>query len=138
MISTIPAREAVVNVALAMTWVKEIGANRGQAVEAILKRVYLAPGSPWCAAFVSYVGRAVLGHAWPLPMVGGCATLGDSAEERAMLLTSPEPGAIFLLYSEEKKRFNHTGFIAVASTPCFTVEGNTINPVWLNRFFSSE
>jgi hypothetical protein len=128
MISDIPARAAVLGVARAMTWVREIGENRGQAVEAILASVHLPPGSPWCAAFVSYCGRAALGGFWPLPMAGGCATLAEAADAKGLLRPTPAPGAIFLLYSSDLERFHHTGFIVLpAPLPGHyaTVEGNT-------------
>ena len=126
MVSDIPARAAVLSVARAMRWVKEIGPNRGQAVEAILASVGLEPGAPWCAAFVSYCGRAALGSFWPLPMVGGCASLGEVAEERGILKPTPSPGAVFLLYSPELRRFRHTGFLIRPADPgeWHTVEGN--------------
>jgi hypothetical protein len=119
------ARDVVVTVAREMTWVREVGANRGQAVEAILKRVGLAPGLPWCAAFVAYVGRSACGAKWPLPMVGGCATLGERAERLGMLREKPANGAIFLLWGEKQGRYNHTGFVTAVSNPFYTVEGNT-------------
>ena len=121
----VDARDAVVSVARAHTWVREVGANRGQAVEAILKRVGLAPGLPWCAAYIAYVGRAALGPLWPLPMVGGCATLGERALALGMLREEPAIGAIFLLWSAKHGRFNHTGFVTTVAVPCYTVEGNT-------------
>lgn len=125
-ISPIDPRAVVISVARAMTWVREVGANRGQAVEAILRRVHLPPGSPWCAAFVAWCGRAALDGGWALPLVGGCATLGEAAEARGMLRAAPANGSIFLCWSAAKNRFNHTGFIAAtAGEACFTVEGNT-------------
>jgi cold shock CspA family protein len=119
--------ESVLNVAEAHTWVKEIGDNRGQAVEAILKRVYLQPGNPWCAAFVSYVGWSVLRKRWPLPLVGGCVSLFDYAKGKGMIETAPAPGDIFLMWSNSKGRFAHTGFVSGVSIDYRTIEGNT-NP----------
>lgn len=127
MISDIPARAAVVGMARSMTWVREIGENAGQAVEAILASVHLEPGAPWCAAFVNHVGHAILGDHWPLPMVGGCATLAESADKRNMLRTVAAPGGIFLLWSPMLKRFHHAGFTVFPANPgeWETVEGNT-------------
>jgi hypothetical protein len=119
---------AVLNVAVAHTWVRETqGANRGEAVNAILARVHLPPGLPWCAAFVSYCGWAVLRDGWPLPLVGGCATLGEAAFVRGLLRQQPAPGAVFLTWSDAKNRYNHTGFVtAQQGHDLFqTVEGNT-------------
>lgn len=119
---------AVLNVARSFKgWASEVGSNRGQAVEAFLAFVGLAPGNPWCAAFVAYVGRAVLDTTWPLPRVGGCASLGEAAVARGLLRDSPKVGDIFLMYSPTHQRFNHTGFVTSVSSSgqCGTVEGNT-------------
>ena len=126
-IPPIDPRDAVLSVAEAMTWVRELGANRGQSVEAILRRVHLQPGSPWCAAFVAWCGYAALRYKWPLPLVGGCATLAEAAEARGMLREQPEVGAVFLIWGESVNRFRHTGFITLSgqSMGSYTVEGNT-------------
>jgi len=125
----IDAVQAVVNVAVAHTWVRETaGANRGEAVNAILARVHLPPGNPWCAAFVAYVGWAVLRQHWPLPLVGGCVSLFDAARQRGLVRTVPAPGAVFLLWSDRMGRFAHTGFLTGLQAEdgyCPTVEGNT-------------
>lgn len=120
---------AVLNVARAHTWVRETaGPNRGEAVNAILARVGLPPGQPWCAAFVSYIGWAVLRQGWPLPNVGGCMSLFAAARSKQLLREAPAPGAIFLLWSESMNRFAHTGFVTSGADEDGdwpTVEGNT-------------
>jgi hypothetical protein len=59
-------------------------------------------------------------------MVGGCATLASAADKKGLLRTLPEPGAIFLVWSPSKGRFNHTGFLILpAQIGWHTVEGNT-------------
>lgn len=120
---------AVLNVARAHTWVRETaGANRGEAVNAILARVGLPPGNPWCAAFVSYIGWAVLRGAWPLPLVGGCVSLYDAAVAAGLVRSQPAPGAVFLLWNDRLGRFAHTGFVtglADEDGDLPTVEGNT-------------
>lgn len=127
MITTLEARNTLLNVARGHTWVEEQGANRGQAVEAILKRVSLAPGQPWCAAFVSYIGWLVLRERWPLKLVGGCATLAEDALAKGLFSRQPAAGRIFLLFSEKHHRFNHTGFLWEQSPAGAwkTIEGNT-------------
>lgn len=120
---------AVVNVGRAHTWVRETqGSNRGEAVNAILARVGLTPGQPWCAAFVAYVGWAVLRTEWPLPLVGGCMSLFAAARDRGMVRTVPARGAIFLIWSDSLTRFAHTGFLTGLGDEggeLPTVEGNT-------------
>jgi hypothetical protein len=125
----VEAKTAVLGVARAMRWVRETGPNRGAAVEAMLRAVHLEPGNPWCAAFVAFIGKAVCGDLWPLPMVGGCATLGEAAQKRGVLRSSPAVGAIFLIYSPLRARFNHTGFLVLPDgghrISYRTCEGNT-------------
>jgi hypothetical protein len=128
MIDAVHEVRAVLNVATALTWVRETqGANRGEMVNAMLARVHLPPGQPWCAAFCAWVGWAVLRDRWPLPMVGGCASLGEAAAKKGLLRDEPVPGAVFLLWSDQANRFRHTGFItAQQGHDLFaTVEGNT-------------
>ena len=126
---TIDARTAVLNVARGHTWVREQGANRGQAVEAILKRTGLSGGFAWCAAFVAYIGWSILRASWPLPMVAGCMALFDAATAKGLVRTVPAPGAIFLLWGtagDGVTRFKHAGFVSDEIRPGVwrTVEGN--------------
>ena len=127
MIPDVPVRQAVLSVARALRWVRETeGSNKGEMVNQILASVHLPPGEPWCAAFVSFVGKAALGDAWPLPMVGGCQTLAEDAAKRNMRSPLPAPGSVFLLWSSTKKRFHHTGFcVAPGPKGWKTIEGNT-------------
>jgi hypothetical protein len=125
---TLDAVETLISVARAHLWVREYGGpNRGQGVEAILALVHLKAGAPWCAAFVAYIGHAVLGVAWPLPLVGGCATIGDVARAKKLIRTTPQAGDVFILHLPAKRRFGHTGFVTVvhADGSCGTIEGNT-------------
>jgi hypothetical protein len=126
-IDVVPAKQAILGMARSMLWVREVGPNRGAAVEAILRTVGLPPGSPWCAAFVSHIGHAILGDSWPLPLVGGCVSLAEAAEAKKLLRPNPSPGAIFLLWSDAHNRFSHTGFCVLphGATRYGTVEGNT-------------
>lgn len=121
--------QAVLNVATALTWVRETqGPNRGEIVNAMLDRVHLPPGQPWCAAFVAWVGWTVLRGDWPLPLVGGCATLGEAARTRGLLRREPATGAVFLLWSDRLNRYRHTGFVTYGPDVdgrWGTVEGNT-------------
>lgn len=120
--------EAVVRAARSHRWVRETqGSNHGEVVDRFLARVGLPPGNPWCAAFVAAVGSDTLLQDWPLPMVGGCASLGEAAQKAGMLFEYPAPGAVFLIYFPEKKRFAHTGFV-VSQNPdgsWTTIEGNS-------------
>ena len=129
--------ERVVSAALALVGVTEQGGdNHGPQVEAYLKEVSLAPGQPWCAAFVYHVGRWALYDtecrrtSWPLPATGSCLSLGDFAMRCNVLVSTPARGDVFLLYMNQLARFAHTGIVVnVSETPnayvCRTVEGNT-------------
>lgn len=130
MIAPLDPRQTLLNVARGHNWVVEVGSNTGQAVNAILARVGLPPGQPWCAAFVAYIGWLVLRERWPLGMVGGCVSLSDEAVAKRLRRVSPAAGSIFLLWhpnATPAPRFGHTGFIwdQLPSGKWRTVEGNT-------------
>lgn len=126
LIAPVTSVDLLLKIALSYTWVREKGNNRGEAVEHILEAAHLTPGNPWCAAFVSMVGRDAFAEEWPLPPVGGCATLAEAAAAKHMLMKYPTPGSIFLLWDKYGGRFHHTGFVREpAHTGWKTVEGNT-------------
>ena len=104
------------------------GSNAGPKVEAYLNTVHLAKGNPWCAAFVAWVGTQVMGADWPVPLVGGCATLGDWSRAQGVRFIKPKVGDVFLLYFAKMGRFAHTGFVETGpdeSGRWGTIEGNT-------------
>lgn len=120
--------QAVVAKADSQVGVREVGgSNRGPEVDAYLARVHAHQGDPWCAAFVGWCGTEVMGSKWPLILTAGCAALGEFAEVRGVLRKVPEYGSIFLIWSESKQRFHHTGFVTLARAlaPNGTIEGNT-------------
>src|SRR5688572_20513398 len=120
---------------LLLTAAREIGttevpanSNAGPRVEEYLKTVHLAKGQPWCAAFVAWVGVQVLADRWPVPRVGGCATLGEWAKKEHVRYLKPKVGDIGLLYFPKMKRFAHTFFVESkpdAEGRWGTIEGNT-------------
>lgn len=126
---TLTPLEAVLNVALSFQWVKETGSNRGEAVDQFVRSCGLDPAGayPWCACFASYVGRAVLGGRWPLPMDAACQTLYTHAQAKQLIVAAPQRGDLFLLWSDAKQRFHHTGFVLdqQADGSWLMVSGNT-------------
>lgn len=111
--------------------------NEGEMVNTLLKSVGLGPGYPWCAAYVSYVGRnAFLNEdeptksAWPLPMTAACGILGEYAAKHAVLVDEAQRGDLFLLKLtvDGVNRFAHVGVILSgpdAQGRYSTIEGNT-------------
>ncbi len=102
------------------------GANRGPEVEAWLKRMGVAPGNAWCAAFAwCCVDDACkdLGRPNPLPRRAG--VLNMWRETPSILRTFKiAPGAIFIM--DHGKGKGHTGFVTdVGTDSCKTIEGNT-------------
>lgn len=102
--------------------------NKGLKVEEYQRAVSIREGKdPWCAGFVGWVGPFAVGEAWPVPLVGGCATLGDWAKREGVLKTTPKVGDVFLLYFPKLNRFAHTGFVETVNDDGSTtnIEGNT-------------
>lgn len=121
----------------ALDFIELGGANKGQFVEAVLKHAGLAPGNPWCAALVSYVGfRSFMlinpktrerKSSWPLPNTGGCVVLAEFAAAKNVLMKRPQRGDVFLKWHPELKRFAHAGAVdqVIDGLDCMTFEGNT-------------
>lgn len=127
---TLDPRDAVLNLANWLRWVTETNPpNRGEAVDAIIRVTGLDPATrpPWCAAFVAACGYAVLRDQWPLRKVAGCASLYEDGAAKGLVRAVPAPGSIFLLWSEAKNRFHHTGFVVGSwtDTRWTTIEGNS-------------
>ncbi len=104
------------------------GSNAGKRVEEYQRVVGLKKGAPWCAAFFAWCGVQVLAKDWPVPLVGGCASLGDWARKNAVLVYRPQVGDAFLLHFPKLGRFAHVGLITEAQDAegkYGTVEGNT-------------
>ncbi|SDG68174.1 CHAP domain-containing protein [Pedobacter terrae] len=102
------------------------GRNDGVDVEKYLAYVWLKPGNPWCAAFVSWtLGQSGVKKA----RSGGCVALmeqGTTIYRTNKLTRTPGPGDVFFIYYPTKKRVAHTGFVDKwESTYLITVEGNT-------------
>ena len=86
-------------------------------------------GAPWCAAFVSTVGRLALGLAWPVERTVSCQTMVQWARDKDVWYPHPEEPAIgdlFVLYYERLGRHGHVGFVTgVDDESILTLEGNT-------------
>ena len=103
--------------------------NRGRDIDYWIHEVGLEPAGayPWCAAFVSQVGRQAEGHRWPCPRTAGVAILAAWAATKANVLqTTPAVGDLFLLWSPTLKRFAHVGIVTLVNGGQYeTIEGNT-------------
>ncbi|WP_343524392.1 CHAP domain-containing protein [Pedobacter sp.] len=121
------ARENIRDTYQSQIGVRELtGRNDGVAVSKYLSYVWLKPGNPWCAAFVSWtLGQNGISNA----RSGGCVQL---MEQGRIIYRSgkpnqiPQMGDVFFIYFAEKKRVAHTGFVDQwGETSVLTVEGNT-------------
>lgn len=119
--------------------------NRGDNVERYLASVGLAPGNPWCAAFVNYrLHRAIieLGHGtgWELPQssaAGAVITWANWAKATGRWFTSeqsePSVGDLvcYDIESDGDHGLHHMGIVTLAPEIADevhdfeTVEGNT-------------
>jgi hypothetical protein len=121
--------DAVLAFARGLLPVREAGANRGRFVEAIINYGGGIPGQPWCAYFIYYIGRRMLGASWPLPKTGSCDVLLEWARTRGMLQNTPARGALFLVMKSPTDA-THVGFVDDlmpdrSDTAFLTVEGNS-------------
>jgi len=106
------------------------GSNWGPRVEEYIASVF-GPPSPcaWCVCFVYWCfGKEAAGRGVknPLYQTGSCSQLYAWARDNGKLVTSPQPGDIFLCIGGDTGHY-HTGFVAgdVDVNSCFaTVEGN--------------
>jgi hypothetical protein len=100
--------------------------NHGRFVEAMLAFCGLKPGDPWCMAFVSYVGKQLLGEAWLLPVTGSCDVTLEYARAHKLVLPVPVPGCVGLRLKSQSDA-DHAFIVAGvnADGSVATVEGNT-------------
>jgi hypothetical protein len=112
------------------------GSNRGTRIDEYLRAVDVAPGYPWCAAFVYWcfmMACRQLGIPNPLPRTAGCMQLWKKSG--GIIITHKEalknpaliiPGLIFIISRGDGK--GHTGIVInVQDGFIYTIEGNTNN-----------
>jgi len=130
-----PLLYEVINIAQRQIGISEDppGSNRGPTVSAYLRSVSLAPGNPWCAAFVYWCfdhATALLNRVNPLVKMGscmshwkkttGCKITGAEALHKPSLI---EPGLIFIISRGHGK--GHTGIVTgYRDGYITTIEGN--------------
>jgi hypothetical protein len=121
--------------------VREDGSNRGTFVEVYLKAVGLAPGNPWCMAFIVLrliKAAAALKIAFPkdVPKTGSTVLFSDYGKKKGFWIrradlelgrASLQPGDIVFYFFPSKGRIAHTGIVVdlADNKNFFTVEGNT-------------
>jgi hypothetical protein len=84
--------------------VKEVGYNRGEAVETILKRTGLPPGQSWCMALVYNVwldSSQRLHIQNPVPQTGGCSIYYRYASKRPLTFKVLQPSQVLMGVSLE-------------------------------------
>jgi hypothetical protein len=114
------ARANIIAIALSQVGVREqTGQNDGEVVTAYLGYVNLKKGSPWCAAFVSWVfGKA----GFASPKTGWSPALFPLAKQTLNV----QPATVFGIYFPMQKRIAHVGLVQkVSGSYIITVEGNT-------------
>lgn len=131
--------ETVLDVASSFSAVREEPGrpNRGPAIDAF-NYLTIPDGraypmgmraAPWCASFVSTVGRLALGAAWPVEVTPSVQKMVDWAIASSVWHgggSAPEVGDLFALYYPHLSRHGHVGFVRSVDGARFrTVEGNT-------------
>jgi hypothetical protein len=98
---------------------EKTGHNDGPQVEAYLAYVHLAKGSPWCAAFISWVFWKA---GFPEPRSGWSPDLFP----RSRRILQPVPGAVLGIYFPELHRIAHVGLVLSSRHDWVnSIEGNT-------------
>lgn len=120
--------ENVLAQALSQVGVREVGVNRGERVDAYLRKTGVPLGQPWCAAFVWWCFVRTyesLEGTPPIPRTARCETLRLWAKRQGKLHSTPRRGDLFLILNASGKA-THTGFVLATADRLFTtVEGNT-------------
>ena len=122
--------ELVLRVASATVGASEVPAatNTGPYVERLLAGTQTPKGSPWCAAWVTDIGVAALGAAWPVPHTASVQAMADWANAHGCRYTSgARVGDLFVLYFPTLKRYAHVGLVVAVNVDgsIETTEGNT-------------
>lgn len=104
--------------------------NRGVCIDYWIREAGLDPAGafPWCAAFVGQMGRQAVGASWPVPRTAGVAAIAAWAATKGLVSNVGAGGDLFLLWSEQLKRFAHIGIVTdynVTTGEYKTIEGNT-------------
>lgn len=88
-------------------------------------------GAPWCASFVSTIGRLALGAAWPVPSEVSVSRMVQWAERVGVFEggdrdAPPRPADLFVLWYPSLGRWGHVGLVSnVDDSTIGTIEGNT-------------
>jgi len=102
------------------------GSNRSTRIDYWLAETGAPLGVPWCAAFVTAVGRQALGIAWPVPRSAFVQEIVQWAYPKQLVYTEPERGDLLVIRFPDLGRFAHVGIVTIASPDRITtIEGNT-------------
>jgi hypothetical protein len=140
-IVTAPAKPKLavrtLEIAISKVGVREIGGdNRGPDVEMFQRAAKIAPGQPWCMAFINWCAEQAakeLGVVSPLEALslqGFVQAHVDYFKPRGKVLdksADARPGDLAVFWYASLKRYGHVGIVerVEPGVRIFTVEGNT-------------
>mgnify|MGYP001167292155 FL=1 len=104
--------------------------NRSLKIDYWLVEAGVPVGNPWCAAFITMMGRQALGTAWPVTNTASVQRMVDWAKTliaAGVWVDTPQKGDLFVLYFDSLSRYGHVGLVTeVLNNGSFkTIEGNT-------------
>lgn len=130
-----PVMKLALDIAIGEIGTVEIpkNSNKGPRVEQYLSSVGLAPGNPYCAAFIHWCceqAASKLGMENPIKRTGYCPTMYNGTDKDARFrypAQQPQAGDLFFVYSSSKRRLAHVGFVRhyLGNGQISTAEGNT-------------
>lgn len=113
------------DIARLFLFVREVGQNHGQRVEAIQhwSGGDSADGTSWCAWWATMVLDLEWQGNCPIPRMGSCQEIRALCEQKGYTVTEPEPGDLFF-YVDANDHAHHIGIVTSVG-PLEGIAGNT-------------
>lgn len=116
-------RYAPVDIARQFLFLREVGANHGQRIEAVQHWSAGQFGDSYCCEFATMVLDICFQGLSPVPRLQACQDVYDLAKRHGWVTNTPSVGDLFL-YVDANDHAHHIGIVS-AVTPLTGIAGNT-------------